>query len=115
MAAGFELCPITDRRHQSCGRDDADTWDRRQALTGLLGTMPRLQFALECSYGFLHHSKLGNENAQRFTGNSWKPGIFGILNDRNQVLDPRRALARDHPQLTAMSSYGVDEHRPLFD
>ena len=77
--------------------------------------MPGLQFPLQCADGLLHRLKLGDEDAQGFTGNGWKPGILRIVNDRNQVLDSRRPLARDHPQLTAMSSYGIEEHRPLFN
>lgn len=77
--------------------------------------MPYVQFVLQLSDSLLHDLKLGDEDAQGFTGNSWEPPVRRIFNDRNQIINARRALTGDHPQLMAMSSYGIEEHRALLD
>src|SRR5262249_28261900 len=50
VAAARERASVADRRHQSCGGEDPDPWDRDQPAGGLIGAGPPSQLLIECRH-----------------------------------------------------------------
>jgi hypothetical protein len=115
VAPRCELRAITDGGHQSRRGNHTHTRNGRSAVARLLGTMPCLPFALQLPDGRLHRLKLGEEATQSFAGTHRETGIIRVFNHHHEISDARGPLAGGAPQLTAMPSDGIEEHRAWFD
>src|SRR6266581_4106593 len=106
---------ITDAGDQSCGQCWPDARDLIEPLTGLIGSVPSHDQAVELQDLGLQHPQLGAESGETPPRNLGYAFVTGIGDNIEQCLDPIASDRRDDAELGKMGTDRIDHCSLLAD
>src|SRR5438128_4030381 len=112
---GSESPSITDAGDQSCGQCWPDARDLIEPLTGLIGSVPSHDQAVEMHVLGLQHPQLGAESGETPPRNLGYAVVTGIGDNIEQCLDPIASDRRDDAELGKMGTDRIDHCSLLAD